>query len=297
MAKSAMTPAKAADTEVTELRRGPPAELAGMVEEDAGKGVSTRQEDNIVPMIYILQAQSPQCMRGQPAYIPGAGAGMLWLKGQEDEDAFVDGEDGALFQPCSFWTNYVEWVPRDEGGGGGQGYVAQHDLLEGETEEQLLARLNIVERDDPKNPGGRKLWGFRDNNHILIHTRYHAGYVVAWHDLPPLPFVIPFSSTGHTVSREWMMKMNNQFVKNSKGVMVKAPSWAKLYRLRTKMRTNKVGSWYQMTVADGGWVQTADDYERGRALHMAFASGEKTAEAPQQNTAGAGTSEEVDVPF
>jgi hypothetical protein len=37
-----------------------PAFLADRIKADAGKGVSSSQADNIVPLIYILQALSPQ---------------------------------------------------------------------------------------------------------------------------------------------------------------------------------------------------------------------------------------------
>ena len=57
-----------------------PAALAAMMEKDAGKGVSTAQEDNLVPLIYVLQTNSPQVNKRDERYIEGAEPGDLWLR-------------------------------------------------------------------------------------------------------------------------------------------------------------------------------------------------------------------------
>ena len=57
-----------------------------------------------------------------------------------------------------------------------------------------------------------------------------------------------------------------------------APSWACLYRLRTKQRKNKAGTWFQIVAENAGdhgqtaWVETVEDYERGAALNAALIS-------------------------
>ena len=100
----------------------------------------------------------------------------------------------------------------------------------------------------------------------MIETREH--YLIA----NGQPYVLPFSSSGHTVSRTWMALMN-QFRIGS----APAPSWARRYKLTTKLRTNKKGSWYTLVVADMGWVPSKEEYEVGKMLHEAVASGSKRA--------------------
>ena len=80
---------------------GLPAHLAGLVEADAGKGVSTASEDNIIPLVYLLQPLSPQCMRGNADQIEGAQPGDIWLRGSAVQE-IVSGEKGIVVQPCDF---------------------------------------------------------------------------------------------------------------------------------------------------------------------------------------------------
>ncbi len=48
--------------------------------EEKAKSVSKDQSDNLVPLIYLLQANSPQCLKGHEKHIPGAEAGSIWLR-------------------------------------------------------------------------------------------------------------------------------------------------------------------------------------------------------------------------
>src|SRR5580698_7538983 len=74
--------------------------LRTQVAESTGKGVSTDASDNLVPLIYILDAKSPQCDQNEAAYMPGARAGTIWLR--NFSRPLVDGNEGILFQPCHF---------------------------------------------------------------------------------------------------------------------------------------------------------------------------------------------------
>lgn len=257
MAKKA-TVSKGATT-ATELAKvasgGVSSLLAERMARDAGKGVSKDQSDNMVPLIYILQAQSPQVLKRNPAYIEGAEAGSIWLRGIGDP--IVSGEEGFLFQPCYFSKDWVEWIPRDAGGG----FVTRHAQLPSDAEN----------KPDPRNPNRQNY--VRPNGNQLRETRYHAGLVHGRG--APMPFVIPMASSGHTTSRSWMFLMNSKQLPNG-GT---APSFAQLFRLRTKLRTNAQGEWFAWDVADEGWIEDVKTYELGLALHDAFDTGAKVAEA------------------
>ena len=236
-----------------------PSFLADLAKEDSGKGVSRDQSDNIVPLIYVLQALSPQCNKRGPDYIEGAEDGAIWLR--NSSEGVVSGEDGILFQPCYFQKDWVEWVPRAAGGG----FAGRHDEKPGEAVEKSL---------DPEKPD-RLSWVLPNGNTVM-ETRYHIGYV----HLPDgrrLPYVIPMSSSAHTVSRGWMFLMNS---KSSDGGKTVAPAWMALYRLRTKAKTKNGFNWSLWDVSDAGWIQSADDYTRGLALYNSFEGGEKIVEAP-----------------
>lgn len=251
---------------------------------DAGKGVSQAAEDNIVPLIYVLQSNSPQVNRRGPDYIDGAKDGDLWLRNSGIPP--VDGDKGLLFQPCHFSKEWVVWSPRKTGLGI-QGRFAECPPEAVEKE--------VPDEEDPTKT--RKKW-VMPNGDECIETRYHVGFaVIEDQDGAPtgqaLPFVIPFKSTGHTTSRTWMFMMNGKMIGSSA-----APSWACLYRLKTKQRTNSSGTWNAITVEDAGWVQSQADYDRGAKLHAQMISGEKIVEtddtpegAPQAGAAPASSEE------
>jgi len=241
-----------------------PTFMKSRIEKDGGKGVSTAQEDNLVPLIYVLQAQSPQVNKRNPNYIDGAEASDIWLR--NSPNPIVKGDTGILFQPCFFNKDWIEWVPRDSGGG----FVASHLELPQDAEKI----------EDPKNPNRVK--HVRPNGNEIVETRHHIGYAIT--DAGPLPYVISLSGSGHTVSRQWMFMMNGIQIDG-----VKAPSFAKLYKLTTKERSNAAGTWFSLDVADGGWVETDQDYQRGLELHDAFVKGEKKAEAPMAAGGGEGS--------
>lgn len=238
-----------------------PAFLQDQVVADAGKGVSTNAEDNIVPLIYVLQAQSPQCNRRSPDFVEGAEAGAFWLR--SSGLPAVSGDDGILFQPCFFSKDWVEWRPNRGG------FVTRHSDRPADAE--------LKNTPTPEDPD-RQSWVMPNGNYV-VETRYHIGNVYL-PDGKIMPYVIPFSSTGHTVSKNWMFLMNNKVIAGAKGA---APSFACFYRLKTKETSNAKGTWMKIEVTDEGWVQTAADYERGKALHNAFSTGEKDIDAPDES--------------
>ena len=237
---------------------GVPAALATRMQADAGKGVSTAQEDNLVPLIYLLQALSPQVNKRGNDYIDGAEAGSIWLR--NSPHPIVNGEVGILFQPCHFHKDWVEWVPRDSGGG----LVARYENLPKDAKSVV----------DDKNPN--KVRFVTPNGNEVMETRYHAGYAIL-DDGTALPYIIPLTSSGHGISRQWMFMMNSHATADGSVV----PSWARTYRLKTKQRSNAAGTWFTWEVSEGDWVNDAA-YERGARLFKAFETGTKQADLPQE---------------
>lgn len=273
----ARTPAKSAPEEekkalTVQHSAAVPDFLREAAAEDAGKGTSQLAADNLVPLIYVLQSNSPQAQKRNPAYIEGAEAGHIWLR--NSSHGTIDGEEGILFQPCYFTADWVEWLPARGG------YAGRHD---GGPDEPP-AHLNAVEKEIEEDGNVKKRWVLPNGN-VVVYTRYHIGYVI-FEDGSALPYVIPLSSTGHTVSRGWMTMMNTKKVAGGKV----APSWSCLYRLRTKFKSNAHGEWFTFDVSDEGWVQSLEDYERGRSLNASFESGEKKIDEPE-DVGGTGPAE------
>jgi hypothetical protein len=137
----------------TEVDTAAMEEMNRMMAADAGKGVSTAIEDNIVPLVYILQSNSPQVQKKGENYVEGAEAGMIWFRGTKD---VVSGDDGIPVVPCHFEKVWIEWLP-DRGG-----FVGRH----------ADKPANAVQKTDPANPK-KKYWGLPNGNHV-VETREHV---------------------------------------------------------------------------------------------------------------------------
>jgi len=238
---------------------GPPAELADRIKRDKGKGVSSDQSDNLVPLIYVLQPLSPQVNRRNAGYVEGAEPGAFWLRNALNP--IVPGEQGLVVQSCYFNKDWVEWRPRDSGGG----FVARHT---GGKDEVCPVRDAVLQETQ------RGMQYVRPNGNEVILTRNHVLRVFTPDGA--LPYILPFTSTGHATSRAWMQLMN------SVGGQI---SWLGVYRLVTRERTNPKGTWFGVEAKFERWA-TTEEYDAGLALHEAFASGAKQAEAPTSSSGG-----------
>lgn len=201
--------------------------LDEMMNQDAGRGTSQDMSDNIVPLIYILQALSPQVVKGAPQYLgKEAVPGAIWPRGTKD---IIDGEEGILVQPVHFSKCWIEWLP-DRGG-----FVARH----------LTRPAEAVQQEDPKKPE-KKIWVMPSGN-TVNESREHVVLVHGVYD-KPVPFVIPMSGSQHSSSRGWMRLMNKKFAPNGEI----APAYAYLYIMRTTHRTNGKDNWFGWDIVDAG---------------------------------------------
>lgn len=226
--------------------------LANMMAADGGKGVSTAMEDNVVPLIYILQSQSPQVLKKKEEYVDGAEAGMAWFRGTRK---VVDAEnEGLLVQPCFFSKCWIEWMP-DRGG-----FVERH----------LDRPDDAVLKTDPKNPK-KKYWE-RPNGNTVVETREHVVLVHGVFDRPT-PFVIPMSGSQHAASRNWMGLMNRNTLPDGREV----PSYACLYRMNTVFRSNDSGDWYMWEISnvddEKPTFVDGDSFKIGRKIFHDFDKG------------------------
>lgn len=256
-----------------------------LLKQDSGKGVSTAAEDNIIPLIYILQAQSPQCLKQKPECIkPGIGgnatavAGNIWPRGTK---TLIDGEEtGMPFIPVAFKKWWMEWgAERGDGMFGRHAYDATAEN-KGRTEDATWI-------EDPKKPGKGK-WE-RENGHILVETREHVG--LAYINDNWTGAVVSMKGSDHTSSRMWMGMMKDKRIPDSND---RAPSFAYVYNLKTIAKSNDEGDWYGIQVEDGmgdGEVTFVLDldggfdlYKTARQLNADFESGAKVADIPDENT-------------
>lgn len=236
-------------------------------EQDAGVGVSTDAADNIVPLIYVLQAQSPQCLKQKPEYIKGAEAGMFWPRGSKD--LWEGEEEGIRVVPAHFSKCWVEWKP-DRGG-----FVARH-----------AERPEVAEQvKNPKDPE-QTIWVMPSGN-VLNESREFIVMVLDKFDSPS-PFVVSFTGSNHTAARAWMSLINRK--QTPKGN--KASIFEYVYEMKTVAKSNDKGDWYGITVDDTDERTSDDTYLLARNLAMAVGTGAMKPAAPDETVDGDGTSDD-----
>jgi len=251
------------DDDVSEL-----SSLTDFMMDDAGKGVSQSQEDNIVPLIYLLQSNSAPLKRSSDNYIAGSEAGDVW-KRNSIHKSLVKSDEGFLFQPCFFEKVWPEWRPNRGG------LVGIH------KDKPPDARETVLMQEGKE----RKAW-IRANGNSVVETRQHVGFADGE------AYVIPLSSTGHSVSRQFMQMMNQVIIPGTNKI---APSFSCKYKFTTVERTKDSNSWFVFKVEPGGWV-SPEEYRRGKALYEAFSKGEKTADVVDHDL-DQGRENEEEVPF
>jgi hypothetical protein len=147
---------------------------------------------------------------------------------------------------------------------------------------------DTVTKPNPEN-SDKSIRARASNGNLIVETRYHGGFMIGENG-EPTPLVLPFTSTGHTVSKGWMMLMNRKMVNGAK-----ADAWAVYYRLRTKVKSARGYTWSLFEVTDAGpedangfpttmWVPSVEDYERGAALNASLATGAQRFDAGAANT-------------
>lgn len=112
-AEETNTPATVPPTE--ETRASTALTVASDYAEDAGAGFEDVSSDELlIPFIRILQPLSSQCDEGSGSYIEGARPGMIITTATGE---LWSGKTGFLYLPVRREHHYVEFVPREAGGG------------------------------------------------------------------------------------------------------------------------------------------------------------------------------------
>ena len=170
---------------------------ADLIIKSAGRGLENISNDDItIPRLAIVQSGSPQRKKKDEKYIEGAEEGHIFNTVSNQ----LYSSDGIIVIPCGYKKSYVEWVPRESGGG----LVAIHDMKPEGT---------VV---DPKT---RK--AFLGENQI-VDTAEH--FVLVKKDDSWEPAVLTMTSSNLGVSRKWNTLLKMKKI-NIKGKMIEPPSF------------------------------------------------------------------------
>lgn len=219
-------------------------------EEFAGGGFSeVRTEDLAIPFLRVLAQLSPEVNKRDGKYVDGAEAGMVF---NNVMNRAFSGEEGVLVVPCHYNRRYVEWQPREKGGG----YVGSY-----EPEDPIV-------RTTTKGSKGEDIL---PNGNLLTPTAQF--FVLFLHEEGAQRALIAMTSTQLKKARKWLSQMESMKA-NGKNGLYTLPMFSQIYRLRTVEERNDKGSWFGWVVArerslnmedadDAGLVKIAVDFARG----------------------------------
>lgn len=198
----------------------------------AGSGFENQTSDDYaIPFIGILQALSPQVAENAALR-----QGMLinTVTGE-----IFEGSVGIAFIPATTQHLFVEWKPREKGGG----FVAIHQPGSDVVKAALAASTSYGDyRVAPHDP--------KESNE-LIETFYVYGVAIDA-DGNSIESVLAFTSMKIKKYKGWMTKAKTIQIPLPDGRRIPAPLFAHRYRLKTVQEKNPKGSFYNWDITFDG---------------------------------------------
>jgi hypothetical protein len=204
-----------------------------------------------IPFLKLLQPLSPEVSKKMDGYVEGAKPGMFYNT--------VSGrlhEGNVTVVPAYTEVNWVEWVPKDKGGGLVAVYPPGH--------------VRILEA---KNVEG-KLWLPNDN--ILEETHQHYCVMVDPADGSLDGVLLNMKGTQRRESRRWNSQIRTAQVEH-KGQLHAAKPWHYAYILGSVEAANEKGSWFKWEVKGRG-RSTVEQMRAARDFARAVQGGERKAD-------------------
>jgi hypothetical protein len=240
---------------------------------DAGEGAAFSADEMQIPFVRLLQALSPQLNKKKAEYIEGASSGDAFnnVTGQ-----YWDGEQGLTVIPCYQTTKYLEFTPREMGGGFRGEINPNNPVLQQTTRSGSKEIL----------PNGNEL--VKSDQHFCLIVDEDGGFQ---------PAVIDMKSTQLKVSRRWKTQIAMQKVTLPDGRKVTPPVFATMWKLRSVEESNDQGSWSNWAVEKIGLVEDRDLYQEARTFRKSIEAGEVKAAPDEHEQSAARQEADQDIPF
>ncbi len=239
------------------------------------------RDDRSTPYLTLLQTNSPQCAEVADGGIEGAKPGMFMNSATEE---VYDGRDeGILLVPAYTEHLYVEYRPRDEGGG----FVGIHPfdgdvVRQAKQEAVAFNRLSVHGND-------------------LTEAFYVYG-VLCDGDEPIGGIVVPFTSTKIKAYKKWNTRVSTLLVPRSDGRRATPPLFAHLVRIKSLKQENQHGKFFifEISPANGDVKNSLlppndPRVQAGEALMKSVSAGELKAAQPEAQ--GAASEGGDNIPF
>ena len=259
------------------------ADLMDDIFDNAGEGASYDSSEMQIPFVRLAQSLSPQLNKKKAEFIDGLSMGDPFnnVTGQ-----YWAGEEGITVIPCYQITKYLEFTPREQGGGF-QGEIASND-----------PRLQNTTRN-----GGKEIL---PSGNEVVKSDQHFCLIVEEGGLTQ-PVVVDMKSTQLKVSRRWKTQIAMKKIKHPKtGQMITPPLYASMWKLRSVEESNDKGDFANWVVEGVGLVDDKNVFQEAKAFRESVLAGEVKAQAetpaPDMNqtpgAAGGGAPlDDSDIPF
>jgi len=266
--------------------------------DDATKGYENQTtQDRKVPMVFVVQAGSPQAKE------KGANGKPLAFAGQLYNSITKEAYDAIEFVPVITDHSWIEYRDRDAGGGfrGRHALDAQIVKDAQKRAQRSIGRLPVPQPDTTDAKGQPK----KSPDHELVETYEIAGVLVqAWRDgvplfvgdQPEMPIVLPFKSTHIKAYKDWNTAISMfQLVQRDASGAVKGKSRVPMFAHRVKVTTRDEqkgsDSWSIPVLSpavDGEIVKsllkkTDARYQAGLRLHADYVAGRVKADYEAQS--------------
>lgn len=211
-------------------------DLAQQFAADAGSGLEDFSGDNFaIPFLVILQKNSPQVDEANAGYIDGAKAGMFYntVTGKLYDHRILPNQPapkGLRIIPVKFKQVFVEWVPRDSGGG----FVGEH------LPESLVHRTATPDKDKPMRlnlPNGNQLVETFKYYLLILDNEGGAEWAL-----------FAGTSSQLTTCKKMNTIIGSRKLKLGNGKQVNAPIFAQQFEFNTVTLQNDYGSWSGLKV-------------------------------------------------
>jgi len=220
-----------------------------MFEADANQGAQNmEQEDLALPFLKVLGQLSPEINKKHGKYVEGAEPGMILNSVTKQ---LFDGEKGINVIPCSYERKYLEWKPRELGGG-------------------LVGMYTV---DDPVVKTTKRDQMYRDvlpNGNYLENTANH--FVVTTGDNPGTALV-SMTRTQLKVSRTWNSMMMSIKMQGKNGLFT-PPTFSHVYNLKSVQMSNDKGTWFGWDISKVGPVTDSNVYSLAKGFAEKIGKGE-----------------------
>lgn len=241
-----------------------PAEFMGEIESDAGLGSeNSTTEDMLLPFLKIAQALSPEVNKRESTHITGLEVGDFFNTATQ---TVYGGEAGFHYIPVFYRRSYLEWTPRDAGGG-----------FNGEHDQSILDKCKAGDKGEQILPNG---------NEIVTTGIWYGIAVDADGNMEQC--VLSLSKTQLKKSRGLMTKLKTLSIKGPSGKPFNPPLFFSKVKVTTVPESNDQGNWMGWKFElDGNVFELAEGrelYEQCKSLHEAVRSGAVKASAPDSQT-------------